>query len=142
LRNDRGGNLVAVIDVSAANKLSSLCAPVIENAVSLWSEQLYFPNDNVVKIYFEFGSLNSNIAYKVTQTYAMYDGIAYPWAFALVMKGHPESASPSILIKFNNNANIWYFEGDQEVVQNNYDFKTAVLRAIAQVLESEKIIIK
>jgi hypothetical protein len=137
LRSNKGGNLVAVVDATAANKLSPLCSSVIENALSLWSEQLYFPNDRIVKIYFKFGSLNSNIAYKVNETYTVIDGIAYTWAFASVMKGVVEPQSidpPAILITFNNNPNIWYFEGDQEGVQNKYDFKTATLRAIAQVL--------
>jgi hypothetical protein len=132
LRSSRGGNLVAVIDATAANKLSPLCSSIIENALALWSEQLYFPNDNIVRINFKFGTINTGLAYRVLNHYIVIDGIAHTQAFAMAIKNVLQEEE--IEITFNNDALIWYFEGDQEGVQNRYDFKTAVLRAVAQVL--------
>jgi hypothetical protein len=128
LRSDRGGNLLAVFDSS----VSDLCKAIIENAISLWSEQLYFPNDNVVKINFSFSQLGTDIAYKVDDVYFPIGDKIYTQIYARVNNnGIPEG---EIKITFNNRPNMWYFEGDQDGVQNKYDFKTATLRAIAQLL--------
>jgi hypothetical protein len=140
LRSSKGGNIVPVINENEANDFHSLSYPIIQDAISLWCEQLYFKYDSVVNVTFQFENLDSEIAYRVINHYVPIDTLAYPLALIIALNGRSQGNSESITIQINNNRNLWYFEGDIDDIDNNisnnykYNFKTAMLRAIAQVL--------
>jgi len=137
LKSDVGTtNIVANIESDVKN-LNSLAPEIIQNAVKLWREQLSFAvKTNVVTINFHlYDNLGSNIAYKFENSYIEHtDGIRYPLALAQAKFGYIPQETDVINIYFSNNPAVWYFEGDQQaILSGQFDFKTAVLRALTQV---------
>lgn len=62
------------------------------------------------------------------------NNVLYPGALSKVLNNEFASLEDPV-IYLNNNTNLWYFKGDEDVdSQSKYDFQTAVLRAIGQAL--------
>jgi len=135
LRSDKAAQINAVyVDENAMNAFHPLAMQIINQAIGKWEKKLSIPENLVIDISFDLADLGSDLAYYVDVPYAEEQNINYPIPLAQIKFGFANNAKQINKITLNKNSSLWYFDGDSDnptIQSNQYDFETAVLRALA-----------
>lgn len=133
LRSSKSGQIRAIYNESEMKSFHVLAPKIINQAINKWEKKLVIPNTTVININFRTdSSLDNSTAYLANVPYIEIQNITYCAPLAQALFNYPLKKGEEVEIVINANSLLWYFEGDKDnpISANQYDFETAILRAL------------
>jgi hypothetical protein len=134
LRSNKASQINALYDENTMKSFHPLAAQIIKQAIGKWEKKISIPENIEVNISFNFSDLGDELAYIIDIPCAQIQNIFHPLPLAQVKFGHTDDSGGTIIITINENSSRWYFDGDNDnptISASQYDFETAILRALA-----------
>jgi hypothetical protein len=134
LRSSKAAQINALYDENTMKSFHPLAAQIIKQATGKWEKKISIPENINIEILFSLDNNLGEVAYTVATSYATIENIEYPVPLAQVKFGQVPVPGETISIIINGDVSHWYFDGDSDsptISANQYDFETAMLRALA-----------
>ena len=136
LRSSKAAQINALYDENTMKSFHPLAVQTIKQAIGKWEKKIVIPENIGINVCFNIdNNMSDESAYRVNIPYYAEQNILYPKPLAQVKYGFV-SHTDSIIIAINGDVSRWYFDGDGDnpaISASQYDFETAMLRALAHV---------
>lgn len=136
LRSSKAAQINALYDENTMKSFHPLAAQIIKQAIAKWEKKISIPEKIEVYVHFNIdNNMSDELAYIVNAPQLVEQNIYYPMPLAQVKYGYVPRTD-SIIVTINGNGSYWYFDGDGDnsaIAANQYDFETAMLRALVHV---------